>query len=307
MADRLLIVSSDAQQYRELLCDAGLQLSVAADAERIHGAASRCNIVLGDPDLVAKVLDRLDNLEWVQSTWAGVAPLIGAACRHDYRLTGVKGVFGPAMAEYVFCYLLMHERDTVRRHRDRRWNPTRPGRLRGRHIGFMGVGSIGEHVASTAKHFEMHTRGYTRSSRRCAAIDRYYSQHDLLEFVAGLDYLVALLPDTPETTDLLNSQVFAHMQSSAVLINAGRANVINDADLIQALNTGAIAGAVLDVVREEPLAREHPFWQTPNMLVTSHTAAITIPSDIVSIFKDNLERYRRGTPLNYQIDFQRGY
>ncbi|MDH3281035.1 MAG: D-2-hydroxyacid dehydrogenase, partial [Gammaproteobacteria bacterium] len=119
--------------------------------------------------------------------------------------------------------------------------------------------------------------------------------------------LVSVLPDTPDTTKLLDHDVFTAMKPTALLINAGRANVIDDEALIEALVSRTLAAAVLDVFRQEPLPASHPFWSTPGLIITSHTAAVTLPRDVVPIFVDNFERLCRNAPLNYLIDRDRGY
>ena len=307
---RILILSTDAPEYERLLRERGFGGMVVAALRRpvaLEADGETANIVLGDPDCVAAVLDRLVNLEWVQSTWAGVRPLLDAECRATYRLTGVKGVFGPAVSEYVFCFALMHARKLLGVPRTKQWSPTPAARLRGQTMAILGVGSIGARVAGTAKHFGMRTIGFTRTSRDCRHIDHYHDIDDLANVVSGVDYLVSVLPDTPDTTKLLDHDVFTAMKPTALLINAGRANVIDDEALIEALVSRTLAAAVLDVFRQEPLPASHPFWSTPGLIITSHTAAVTLPRDVVPIFVDNFERLCRNAPLNYLIDRDRGY
>ncbi len=308
--ERILILSTDAREYALLLRQRGLDALIVAAVERpedLPAEAETANIVLGDPDRVAAVLGRLAGLDWIQSTWAGIKPLLEAEAQTEHRLTGVKGVFGPAVSEYVFCFALMHARRLLGAQRARAWSPTAVARLQGQTMAILGVGSIGAHVARTAKHFGMRTIGFSRASRACPDIDEYRRIDDLANVIAEVDYLVGVLPDTPHTTHLLNREVFAAMKSTALLINTGRANVIDDDALLEALGRGCPAAAVLDVFRQEPLPPAHPFWSTPNLFITAHTAAVTRPTDVVPIFVDNLERLRRGKPLNYLIDPDRGY
>jgi len=306
---RILILSTDAQEYERLLREQGFGPMVVAAFTQpadLEADARLANVVLGDPDCVAPVLNSLSRLEWVQSTWAGVRPLLDAA-RRDYRLTGVKGVFGAAISEYVFCYALMHVRRLLDGQFPQHWSSVPADQLRDKTMAILGVGSIGARVAGTAKHFGMRTIGFTHSSRGCSDIDRYRDINDLAAAVGTVDYLVSILPDTPQTTHLLNRQIFTAMKPTAMLINVGRANVIDDEALIDALRSRRFAAAVLDVFREEPLPEQHPFWSTPNLVVTSHTAAVTAPGDIVPIFLDNFDRFCRNLPLKFLVDRQRGY
>ena len=310
----ILILSEDADSYEKLVSRENF-----SDLDRVivgHEAAAgvepwdRCNIILGDPDLIQPRLPQMKRLQWVQSTWAGVSPLLVDNSRKDYLLTGVKGIYGPLMSEYVLCYILMHEKKTLARYRSQQrgeWNDSRPGRLEDKLIGIMGVGSIGGHIASTAKYFGMRTRGYTRSCEDCRFIDQYFHGDNLSLFAADLDYLVSVLPDTSSTENVIDRSVLGAMKKDALLINGGRGNVIDEEALIESLEKGKIAGAVLDVFREEPLPASHPFWNTSNLIITSHTAAVNYPENIFSLFKGNFKNFVRGENLNHIIDFKLGY
>jgi phosphoglycerate dehydrogenase-like enzyme len=213
------------------------------------------------------------------------------------------------MTEYVFSYLLAHERRIfeLRQAQDRKyWDGQNNGSLRGKTIGLLGVGSIGAEVARTAKHFKMNVRGYTHSSETSSDVDVYY--HDnLLNFVDGLDYLVNILPNTASTHKLLGTAVFEALPAHALFINVGRGSAVDEKALEEALVQEKIAGAILDVFSEEPLPKEHPFWTTPNLLMTFHTSAPSLPVDIVNLFIENYQRYLKGDELNYRVDFERGY
>jgi phosphoglycerate dehydrogenase-like enzyme len=210
----------------------------------------------------------------------------------------------------VFGYLLAHERlllDKYAAQQERRWDPTPPGTLRGKQIGLIGVGSIGAELARTAKQFGMRVKGYTRASESCPDVDVYFHGDDRLAFAANLDYVVAIVPNTNATRRFVDAAFLAALPPRAVFVNPGRGSVVDEAALAQALREGRLAGAVLDVFEEEPLPRDHVLWRTPNVLITSHTAAITVPEDMVPVFVDNYRRFLRGEPLKYRVDFDRGY
>jgi phosphoglycerate dehydrogenase-like enzyme len=191
--------------------------------------------------------------------------------------------------------------------KNREWDQTPPGTLRGKTIGLLGVGSIGAELARTAKFFGLNVRGYTRESEGCEHVDRYYHGAGLLEFAAGIDYLVAVLPNTSATRQLINSSLLSVLPSSALLINVGRGATVDESALIEALETERIAGAVIDVFEQEPLPVENPLWETKNLIVTSHTSAPSFPKDIARLFIENYPRYLAGQPLKYVVDFERGY
>ena len=303
---KLLILTRKSEEYQNILQAANLpELEIVAFNEEHLDA----DIVLGEPARIQKQLPALKNLRWVQSIWAGVEPLLDPNLRRDYTLTNARGVFGELMTEYVFGYLLAHERrifELRQAQNEKRWDGRNNGSLRGKTIGLLGVGSIGAEVARTAKHFKMKVRGYTHSSETSPDVDVYY--HDnLLEFVDGLDYLVNILPNTPSTRGVLNTSVFERLPNHAVFINVGRGSAVDEKALEEALVQEKIAGAILDVFSEEPLPKEHPFWTTPNLLMTYHTSAPSLPEDIADLFVENYHCYLRGDELNHKVDFERGY
>lgn len=309
----LLILSKHANVYRRLIEAAHLpQLEIVAIASPadLRSAAAACDVVLGEPSLIREGLPRLPALRWAQSTWAGVEPLLDASLRRDYVLTNARGVFGGLMSEYVFGYLLAHERLMFEKHAAQqagRWDPTPPGTLRGKELGLLGVGSIGAALARTAKHFGMRVKGYTRASEGCADVDAYFHSDDRSAFAADLDYVVCVMPNTIETRHLVDAAFLAALPPRAVFVNPGRGGVVDEPALAEALHAGRLAGAVLDVFQQEPLPPDHVFWRTPNVIITSHTAALSVPEDIAPVFIENFGRWIAGEALKHQVDFERGY
>lgn len=310
---KLLIVSGHADKYRRLLERAELpelKIVTAMNATEAEAVGLDCEIVLGEPKLVQPLLMKMKNLRWAQSMYAGVEQFLDPSLRRDYILTNARGVFGDLMSEYVFGYLLNHERRIFERYRaqqEHRWDSSTTGMLRGKTIGLLGVGSIGAVIAKTAKHFGMSARGYTRASEDCPDVDAYYHGNDLIEFAKELDYLVAVLPNTSETHRIVDASLLNALPARAIFINVGRGGAVDESALIHALESKQIAGAALDVFDQEPLPKEHPFWTTPNLLMTFHTSAPSLPEDIVRIFRENYQRYLRGEELKYKVDFERGY
>ena len=300
---RLLILSRHADAYRRLI-----------DAERLPDfeivSSDDCDVVLGEPSLIAPAIGRLSSITWVQSTWAGVEPLLDPALRRDYVLTNARGVFGGLMSEYVFGYLLAHERMIFRKHaaqQEGRWDAAPPGTLKGKQIGLLGVGSIGAALARTAKHFGMRVKGYTRSSEGCADVDEYFHGAERIAFARDLDYLVCIVPNTSGTRRLVDAELLAALPPRAVFVNPGRGAAVDESALADALQSRRLACAVLDVFQHEPLPPDHVLWRTPNVLITSHTAALSAPEDIAPVFIDNYRRFAAGQPLRHRVDFEAGY
>jgi len=306
---KLLILSSEIEEYRNLIQQANLTNLEFTDQ------LGECDVVLGEPRVIREKLTQLPNVKWIQSMYAGVEALMDPTFRRDYLLTNARGVFGELMSEYVLGYLLAHEKKIFERHQaqlNKKYDRFESGWLRGKTLGLLGVGSIGAYVAGIAKHFGMTVHGFTRGSETSQNVDKYFhpttlESDSLLSFASGLDYLVVVLPRTEGTDQIVNAELLNALPKHAILINVGRGNAVDEPALSEALTQGKIAGAVLDVTAKEPLPEDHPFWTTPNLLLTFHTSAISYPEDITRLFIENYHLYIEGQPLKYQVDFERGY
>jgi phosphoglycerate dehydrogenase-like enzyme len=313
---RLLILSRRASDYHAFVEAAQLPdllITSTANAADVAAESATFDLAFGEPALLSRMLPGLAGITWVQSTWAGVEPLLNPALRRDYILTNARGVFGPQMSEYVFAYLLARERKLFEKQSsqaEHRWDPEPPTRLRGKQLGLLGVGTIGAAIARTAKHFGMRVKGYTRVSEESADVDQYF--HGSLAgvapaFGADLDYLVCVMPDTKATRRVVDDTLLRALPPRAVFVNPGRGGAVDESALADALQHGRLAGAVLDVFETEPLPADHVFWRLPNVRITSHTAALSAPADIAPIFIENYRRLLRGEPLLYRVDFSLEY
>ncbi len=306
---KLLILSGQGKEYRALiekarLPDLIIELTPTSDVD----------IVFGETGLIKDALASLPALTWVQTTSAGVETLMDSSLRRDYALTNARNVFGKLMSEYVFGYLLAHERQIFGRFADQQakhWNHENTGVLYGKTMGLLGVGSIGAELARTAKFFEMTVRGYTKGSETSKYVDTYFhpmeSGSSLSNFASGLDYLVSVLPNTRETRKIVNADLLNALPRHALFINVGRGSAVDETALLEALNQNKIAGAVLDVFEQEPLPKEHPFWTTKNLIMTFHSSAPSLPEDIAKVFIENYKLFIEGKPLKHQVNFERGY
>lgn len=314
---QLAIISRDADHYADIIGAMslpGLHI-VATKTDTKNLSAADCEIILGDPDLIAPVLNDFTRLRWLQSTWAGNYPLIETG-RTNYLLTGVKGIFGEAIREYIGAYLLYFSRamddfhprvGAPGRAKPTSWNPPIIDTLVGKTVGVLGAGSIGSSVAPLAQCFSFRLLGLNRTGRHRDGFAKVYALHDLHEFVAQLDYLVCLLPDTPATRRIIDRELLTRVRPECVLINAGRGNNIDEDALLDALDQNRLRAAVLDVFTSEPLADGHIFWHHPKIWVTQHTAAISAPSRVAGVFAANFARWHASEPLEFVIDFDRGY
>jgi len=307
---RCLVISPAADEFAaEIARLAPLPVTACSSVEQARDVYTDEPILFGSPGMIADILPEMPTVEWVQSSWAGVTPLIALA-RRNYVLTAVKDVFGPQMSEYVIGFLLAHELkvcERMRRQRQHEWFTEHSGMLSGKHLGILGTGSIGRHIAATARAFDMTVTGLSRSGAALREFDAVLPSAALHRFLEPLDYLVSALPQTRATDRLLDSRALASLPPHAVFVNVGRGNVVDEAALVEALRNHGLAAAVLDVFAEEPLPPHSALWDAPRLSITAHIAAVSHPWLIVPIFVENYRRFRRGDPLRYVVDFDAGY
>ena len=311
--NRLLIFDNDGQTYRTELEKqrlADLEIHTASDLHEALEYGPQAEIILGQPALVAQILSRAEQLRWVQSTFAGIEPLCKPELRTDYQLTGVKDIFGTLMREYVLGYILARERSLLETHQNQQnriWHRIKYRSLADITIGIVGLGSIGKSIARAASHFDMQVLGMKRTAEKIDGIERLYLPDQIDAFLPQLDYLVLVLPDTAQSRNFITRKELQMMKESAVLINVGRGVTVNQEDLIAALTSKEIGGAILDVFETEPLAADNPLWTIENVVVTPHNSAYSFPAQVAKIFIDNYRRFIEGKPLGYLVDFGRGY
>jgi phosphoglycerate dehydrogenase-like enzyme len=267
---------------------------------------SAVEVVVGaPPDLVA-LIPRCPQLRWVQSTWAGI-DAIAHFTSEKLQITPLKGVFGPAMTEYVMGWLLAIERNVISRASHTHWTPSLEPRITGKRMGIMGTGGIGTAIALAAKSFGLETIGLNSDGRAVNGFNTCYPSTDRLAFAEELDYLVSVLPQTLQTDNLIDHELLMQLNPGAIVINVGRGNAVVEVDLIASLNAGHLRAAVLDVFRKEPLPADDPLWSTPGVHITSHTAGPTPDEAVAEVFERNLKRYIAGEPLTGAVRAGRGY
>ncbi|WP_296224235.1 2-hydroxyacid dehydrogenase [Ralstonia sp. UBA689] len=174
-------------------------------------------------------------------------------------------------------------------------------------VGVMGLGEIGRHVAGELHRLGFNVRGWARQSRELSGIGVYCGETGLPMFLQGLDILICLLPLTDATRGLLNGNTFARLKPGAKLIHVGRGEHLVAADLLDALHSGQLGGAIVDVFPSEPLPADDPFWRAPNLIVTPHMASVASADTIGLQVAQNVRRLLRGEPLDNVVDVARGY
>jgi glyoxylate/hydroxypyruvate reductase A len=258
------------------------------------------------------LLARLPNLKAILALGAGVDPIpTDPTLPKGVPLLRLVDVGFPAqMAEYAIYAVLkfqrrMGELDDLQRRAQ--WNQLDPFFARDFPVGVMGLGVIGKVVAQRLSAVGYAVAGWARGPKTIENVEVYSARGRLKDFLARSRVVVNALPLTPQTENILDAAAFATMPRGGYVVNIGRGAHLVDRDLIDALDSGQLAGAMLDVFREEPLPSTHPFWRHPKIVVTPHIAAPTIASEVQAQVIDNIRRLERGEPPVGLVDPSRGY
>jgi glyoxylate/hydroxypyruvate reductase A len=214
------------------------------------------------------------------------------------------------MAEYVCHALIRHFREFDHYERDvaqGKWSYRRP-RLRSEcPVGIMGLGVLGQRVARAVAQFEFPVMGWSRSPRQVQGVRCFAGAAALPEFLKSSKVLVCLLPLTEDTRDILRRDTLSQLQAGGYVINVARGAHLVEEDLILLIDSGHLAGATLDVFRQEPLPASHPFWRHPKITVTPHTSARTLRDESIAQIAGKILACERGEPVAGVVDRHKGY
>jgi phosphoglycerate dehydrogenase-like enzyme len=260
------------------------------------------------------------NVVWAQSGSAGVErylALEGLVGEPRIVLTNMRGVHGPAIADHVFAMLLVLTRD-LRFHLANQSTGTwgragsgqRPIALQGRTLLVVGLGGIGSEVAARGHGFGMRVLATRRSAAPKPPIIEYVgTPEELPELLAQADVVVICLPLTPETEGLFDAKTLAAMKPGAYLLNIGRGRIVDTQALVEALRSGHLGAAGLDVTDPEPLPADHPLWRMPNVIITPHVSndAELTDARADALRVENIRRFGAGEPLLNVVDKAAGY
>jgi len=214
------------------------------------------------------------------------------------------------MAEYVAHAVLRYFRrfdEYERQARDGIWQPLEPRVKSEFTVGVLGLGKLGVPVLRTLRQLGFPVRGWSRTSKDLPGIETFAGMETLDAFLAGTRVLVSLLPLTPETNNLLDRARLSKLPEGAYLINVARGAQVAEPDLLALIRAGHIAGATLDVFRNEPLPAPHPFWDEPRITITPHVSALTLREEAVRQIVDKIGLLERGEDVADVVDRRRGY
>ncbi|UVJ39894.1 D-2-hydroxyacid dehydrogenase [Arthrobacter sp. CJ23] len=258
--------------------------------------------------------DAASSLEWVHVSAAGVSQLLfDGLIRSNIVYTNSRGILSRAIAEFVLGFVLDMAKDaqgSFRLQQQQRWQHRVTRKIQGQRALVVGTGSIGRETARLFRAVGMEVSGAGRTGRpQDDDFDVVYSSKDLASAVQDFDYLVLAAPLTAATKGLVDADVLAAMKPSARLINVGRGELVQTDALTEALVSGSIAGAALDVVHPEPLPEGHPLWDMGNVIITPHMSGDTEDylDDLGKLFVDNLRLFIEGRPLQNVVDKSLGF
>jgi glyoxylate/hydroxypyruvate reductase len=282
-----------------------------ADEALADDLAERAEILMGQRP--GGYLKRMPRLRWIQAMTAGVDPWLASPdLRRDVTLCCARGTHRISMPENILgaiFHLTKPYMAIALDQRESRWTKRMSVPLAGKTLGILGLGAVGQELARKASALEMRVIGTKRTPGALPHVERVYAPEATDEVLGASDFVVLLLPSTPDTENFMNADRLRAMKPTAWLLNFARGALIVDADLITAVQSKTIAGAVLDVFRQEPLPATHPFWQTQGILVLPHLGGghPERPARVAELFADNVRRFLAGEPLTGVVDRARGY
>ena len=313
MAVKMVLQRALEDEYMKQIQDLGVDtVVVKSEAEVLE--------VIGDADayfgrMTPEILKKAEKLRWVQATSAGLDGFYFPELREsDLTVTNIRGIYSDVIADHVFSMVMAFARGLhyyVRNQSEGKWEKGAPViHLAGTTLGVVGLGGIGLAVAERGPAFGMRVVGMDPAPKgKPDFIERVYSPDELSEMVGVCDFVVICVPHTPETEGLFNAEMFGAMKDTGILINIGRGMVVQLDALADALSSGQIGGAGLDVYEQEPLPEEHALWGMENVILTPHVAGISpeIDKRRKALIVENVRRFCVGEALLNVVDNKKGY
>ena len=299
---------------------------VGAPLERTPEEQARWEALLGEAEILfdfdytgtKELPERAKKVRWIQASSAGIGQFVRRQNygRMNATFTTASGVHARPLAEFVLMIMLeqVKQASLARKQQEERlWKRFATEELTGKTLAIVGLGNIGREIARLARAFEMRVIANKRhldgQTAELFGIDRLFAWDELYPMLSQADFVCLITPHTPETEGLINKAAFAAMKPGATLINIARGAVVVEADLLEALDSGHLAHAALDVAAVEPLPPGNPLWAHPEVTIYPHSASTSAFENarLTELFCQNLRRYLDGEPLLNQLDLERMY
>ncbi len=321
MSLTLLVLADPSASWLKLLANLGPEVSliVSNDPAKVREFAPQADVIVNgtsNPPLLSAAIPPAHRAKWIHSLWTGVDNVLcPEIMTSPLPLTNGRGVFRRPLAEWTIgamLYFAYNMRRMVRQQQAAVWEAFTTDEIQGKTLGIVGYGAIGSTAAELARPFGMRIAALRRRAElfdKDPFVDESFAPANLNQMLAASDYVLLAAPLTDETRGMIGAPQIAAMKSTAVLINVGRGAVVDELALIQALETGMIRGAALDVFAVEPLPAGHPFYKMENVLLSPHTAdhVRDFIHLAVDCFLENLRRFRADEPLLNLVDKDAGY
>ncbi|XP_065680367.1 glyoxylate/hydroxypyruvate reductase A isoform X1 [Hydra vulgaris] len=281
------------------------------------------DILIVDHYDILPIINDIKSVKWMQGIWSGVdvlTPYFNKDNLPKFQYTRFGGKMKQHLSEYVIAHIINTERKTRFLYEQQEksiWGQTKilenspPYRLLSQlSVSILGAGDIGKEIAKHCKGFGMTVYGMVSYQRENESenIDELFTPSSLANYLEKSDYVVNTLPKTLHTTGILSNSILKHCaKRQSVFINVGRGNILTEADVIEAIENKWIQSAVLDVFEKEPLMSDSKLWSLPNVTITPHVAGCFLARELVEVFIQNLKLYEEGKPLNYLVDWVKGY
>lgn len=298
-----------APWMRQALADAGIEATLTPE---IPADPATVDYIVYSPGGTITDFAPYTRAKAVLNLWAGVENIIGNTTMTQPLCRMVDPSMTDSMAEWVAAQVLRHHIGTDRwvLAQDGIWrnDPSQMPRLaRDRPLTILGFGELGRAVARVLLPFGFPITGWSRSGTTLPGVRCLSGDEGLHTALSGAAGIVLLLPRTPQTENLLDAARLALTERGAFVVNSGRGQLIDDAALLAVLDSGQIGHATLDVFRQEPLPKDHPFWMHPGVTVTPHVAAYTRPDTASRVIVENIRRGETGEPFLHLVNHARGY
>ncbi|GLT11827.1 2-hydroxyacid dehydrogenase [Sulfitobacter porphyrae] len=292
------------QPLRKALADAGLDARLSMDIP-----PAEVDYIVYAPNSDLQDFTPYTRAKAVLNLWAGVENVVGNDTLKIPLARMVDPGLTKGMVEWVTGHVMRYHLglDTDITRSDARWEPRTPPLAQERSVVMLGLGALGSAAAKLLANIGFQVTGWSRSPREVAGVTCLHGEEGLKQALGRAEIAVLLLPDTPATENTLNRETLALMPRGAFIINPGRGPLIDDDALIEALDSGQIAHATLDVFRTEPLPQDHPYWAHPGVTVTPHIAAETRATTAAQSVAENIRRGESGEAFLNLVDRDLGY
>ena len=265
----------------------------------------------------AGLLATMPNLKIIFCLGAGVDALLSDPTlpQHIPVVRVVDDDLTTRMSEYVLLQVLMHHREVRRLNSNQhaaKWDQFAAFAAKDFNVGIMGLGVLGQDAAQKLLMMGYEVRGWSRTAKQISGVECYSGKPELENFLRGTDILVCLLPSTPDTEGILNRQLFGQLSrkgpfGAGILINAGRGQLQNEADILSCLDDGTLHAVSLDVFNEEPLPANSKFWVHPSVMVSPHSAADSNPKAICGYIANQVKKFEDGSIVSNLVSKTNGY